>query len=143
MKTKTIIRDQNGGAAVEFGLILPLFILLLFGIVEFGLLLYNKQIITNAGREGARAGVVAGIPRLTDAQIQAVVNKYANNYLVTFGTGTINFNPPISPLQANRTGYLFGTNLTVSVTYPYDFLVLSGFGFGPITLRAQTIMKME
>lgn len=143
MKTKTIIRDQNGGAAVEFGLILPLFILLLFGIVEFGLLLYNKQIITNAGREGARAGVVAGIPRLTDAQIQAVVNKYANNYLVTFGTGTINFNPLISPLQVNRTGYLFGTNLTVSVTYPYDFLVLSGFGFGPITLRAQTIMKME
>jgi Flp pilus assembly protein TadG len=143
MKTKTIIRDQNGGAAVEFGLILPLFILLLFGIVEFGLLLYNKQIITNAGREGARAGVVAGIPRLTDAQIQAVVNKYANNYLVTFGAGTINFNPLISPLQVNRTGYLFGTNLTVSVTYPYDFLVLSGFGFGPITLRAQTIMKME
>ena len=143
MKTKMIIKDQNGGAAVEFALILPLLILLLFAIVEFGLLTYNKQIITNASREGARAGVVIRIPRLTDAQIQAVINKYANNYLVTFGTGTINFNPPISPLQANRTGYLFGTNLTVSVTYPYDFLVLSGFGFGPITLRAQTIMKME
>jgi Flp pilus assembly protein TadG len=54
MKTKMMIRDQNGGAAVEFAIILPLLIALLFGIVEFGLLLYNKQIITNASREGAR-----------------------------------------------------------------------------------------
>jgi Flp pilus assembly protein TadG len=53
MKTKMMIRDQNGGAAVEFAIILPLLIALLFGIVEFGLLLYNKQIITNASREGA------------------------------------------------------------------------------------------
>jgi Flp pilus assembly protein TadG len=53
MKPKMIIKDQNGGAVVEFAIILPLLIALLFGIVEFGLLLYNKQIITNASREGA------------------------------------------------------------------------------------------
>ena len=143
MKKKMTIKEQNGGAAVEFALILPLFFLLLFGIVEFGLVLYNKQVITNASREGARAGIVAGIPRLDDAGIQTAVNKYANNYLVNFGAGAINFNPPITPADPRTNEPYFGQDLTVTVTYPYNFLVLSSFGFGPITLRAQTIMKME
>jgi len=143
MKTKMILKDQNGGAAVEFALILPLLIVLLFGIVEFGLLTYNKQIITNASREGARAGIVIRNPiRLTDAQIQAVAIKYAQKYLVTFGSGTLSFNPAITPPEP-RSGALLGTNLTFTVEYPYDFLVLSAFGFGQRTLRAQTIMKME
>lgn len=142
MKTKMIIKDQYGGAAVEFALILPLLIVLLFGIIEFGLITYNKQIITNASREGARAGVVIRNPRLTDAQIQAVANQYAQKHLVTFGSGTINFNPAISPAEP-RSGTLLGTDLTFTVEYPYDFLVLSAFGFGQVTLQAQTIMKME
>jgi Flp pilus assembly protein TadG len=45
---------DRGAAAVEFALILPLLLLLVFGIVEFGLLL-NKQVsVSNAAREGAR-----------------------------------------------------------------------------------------
>jgi hypothetical protein len=142
MKPKMIIKDQNGGAVVEFAIILPLLIALLFGIVEFGLLLYNKQIITNASREGARAGIVARDPRLMDVDIQTVIDKYADKYLVTFGTK--NFPPPvILPVESARTGFLFGTDLSVKITYDYDFLVLKAFRFGPITLRAQTIMKME
>ena len=142
MKKKMTIKEQNGGAVVEFALILPLFILLLFGIVEFGLFLYNKQVITNASREGARAGVVAGIPRLMDVDIQTIIDKYADKYLVTFGTK--NFPPAvILPAELTRKGFLFGTDLSVEITYDYDFLVLKAFGFGPITLRAQTIMKME
>ena len=141
---KTIIKDQNGGAAVEFALILPLLIFLLFGIVEFGLLQYNKLILTNASREGARAGVVMRIPRLNDLEIQTVANQYAQKYLVTFCSGTISFDPPISPDESTRQGANpSGTNLILTVKYPYDFLVLSAFGFGPITLRAQTIMRME
>jgi len=140
MKNKTTIKDQKGGAAVEFALILPLLIFLLFGIIEGGLLLYNKQIITNACREGVRAGIVVRQPRLTDGEIATVVNQYAQNYLVTFGTGTININ---SILPVNRDPGIFGTDLIMDVTYPYNFLVLSAFGFGPITLHAQTIMKME
>jgi len=136
-----IIQDQNGGAAVEFALILPLLIFLIFGIIEFGLLEYNKLILTNASREGARAGVVMRIPRVDDAQIQTVANKYAQNYLVTFGSGAISFDPPISP--ADRSGNKSGIDLIFTLKYPYEFLVLSAFGFGPVELRAQTIMKME
>lgn len=144
---KTLITNQNGGAAVEFGIILPLFILVLFGIIEFGLLLYNQQVITNACREGARAGIVMRVPRLNNDQIEAVVRQYAQNHLVTFGNGT--FDPPtITPDMYDRN--VFGTDLTVSVTYKYDFLIfpnlmelIKGNFTNNIILQAQTIMKME
>ena len=141
MKRKILIEGQNGATVVEFAIILPLLIVFIFGIIEFGLLLYNKQVITNASREGARAGLVMRVPRLTDAEIVAVVNQYAQNHLVTFGTE--NFPPPaILPPEGSRTGTLFGTDLSVSVTYDYNFLVLSTF-LGPMTLQAVTTMKME
>ena len=148
MKNKTTIKDQKGGAAVEFALILPLLIFLLFGIIEGGLLLYNKQIITNACREGLRAGIVVRQPRLDDNEIQTIVRQYAEDYLVTFGNGTINFDY-ILPLydDAARNPGIFGTDLIMKVTYPYDFLVLFNpitfQRFDPITLHAKTTMKME
>ena len=58
MKTKRIITDQKGGALIELAIVLPLLVLLLIGAVEFGILYYNKQVITNASREGARAGII-------------------------------------------------------------------------------------
>ena len=45
--------SQKGASLVEFALVLPLLMLILLGMIEFGLLLYNKQVITNASREGA------------------------------------------------------------------------------------------
>ena len=137
-----LIKNQNGATVVEFAIILPLLIVFLFGIIEFSLLLYNKQVITNASREGARAGIVARVPRLTDAEIVAVVNQYAQNRLVTFGTENFPL-PAISPPEGSRTGNLFGTDLTVSLTYDYDFLILSNFGLDPITLQEASTMKME
>ncbi|RLB94544.1 MAG: hypothetical protein DRH76_09170, partial [Deltaproteobacteria bacterium] len=48
-------RNDHGGALVEFAIVMPLLLLIVGGIIEFGLLYYNKQVITNASREGARA----------------------------------------------------------------------------------------
>ena len=42
------LRCQKGVAAVEFAIILPVLMIIIFGIIEFGLLLYDKQVITNA-----------------------------------------------------------------------------------------------
>jgi len=146
-----ITRDQNGGAAVEFALILPLLILLIFGIIEFGLLLYNEHILTNACREGARAGVVVRIPRVPNAEIITVVKDYAEKYLITFGADTlvdgdftilpIDPGGIFDPVTERCTS--FGCNLKVAVTYRYDFLVLSSLGFGPIILNPVSIMRME
>ncbi len=141
MKTKTIIKGQNGGAIVEFAIILPILISLLFGIVEFGLLLYDQQIITNASREGARAGVVIGLDRSTSEEqdiSKSVAATYCSDYLITFSD---NANP--LTITATSTGTHFEDELTVTVTYLYDFLVLKSFGLGPISLTERTTMRLE
>ncbi len=135
------LRCQKGVAAVEFAIILPVLMMIVLGIIEFGLLMYDKQVITNASREGARAGIVVRKPQLTDLQVQDVVNDYISTNLVSFGS------TPTSPvITINRTGMDFGDDLTVTVTYNYDFLVLPDFVAGLTgvqTLVATAVMKME
>ncbi|HHT9130371.1 MAG TPA: TadE/TadG family type IV pilus assembly protein [Candidatus Brocadiaceae bacterium] len=123
--------DQKGTAAVEFAIVLPFLMAIVFGIIDFSLLLYDKQVITNASREGARLGIVSpsgsgpgGPARKTDAEIIAAVQLYANNNLVSFsGVKTVAF----PPSTITRTGTLFGDNLTVTVQYNYQFLALPKF----------------
>jgi Flp pilus assembly protein TadG len=76
-KLKMRLKSQKGVAAVEFALVLPLLVLLIFGIIEFSLLMFNKQVITNASREGARAGIVAGTPRLPILVVLLVPHQQA------------------------------------------------------------------
>ena len=145
------LRCQKGVAAIEFAIVLPLLMIIIFGIVEFGLLLYDKQVITNASREGARAGVVVGVSRVDDAGILEVMDRYIEDNLVTFGSTpsldiTICPGPSCSPSSPDREDMDFGDDLTVTVTYDYDFLVLPNFVAsltGMQTLVATTVMKME
>jgi Flp pilus assembly protein TadG len=121
---------SQGAAAVEFALVLPLFIVLLFGVVEFGLIMDAKGIITHASREGARYGVVYRLTPKTKADIET----YVQNYLQEAGfTGaTVTATP--------------GNPLSVKVDYPYHFAALPAFiaGLsGPLTLSAETTMRME
>ena len=154
-----IIKNKDGATAVEFALILPLLILLLFGIIEFGLVLYNKQIITSACREGVRAGIIARGTRLSNDEIKNEVIKYGKAYLVTFGSDTLDkpnitilpidtdssFDPTVNPPVERCTS--FGCDLVVDVTYDYEFLFLFNpitfQRFDPIHLQAQTTMRME
>jgi Flp pilus assembly protein TadG len=131
------MNEQKGVAAIEFAIVLPVLALLLFGTIEFGLLLYNQQVITNASREGARAGIVLRTPRLSDDEIGNIISSYCGNRLITFGS------PQAPQIDINRVGSNFGDDLTVTVTYHYDFLVLANLGFDPVDLTAQTVMKME
>jgi hypothetical protein len=131
---------------IELALVLPLLMIMLFAIIEFSIALYDKAVLTNASREGARAGIVAGSSRVTDDRIRQVVRNYAATYLITFGGDTLGDEDiPITP-PAPRDGLPFGTDLRVSVTYRYEFLVLSRLItslVGPISLNATTVMKLE
>ena len=132
---------RGGQSLVEFVLILPVLLILLFGIIEFGLLLYNKQVITNASREGARYGIVSRPTRRSKAEITAVVDAYCANHLVTSGSPV-----PTTAVQPDPTGGTFGQNLTVTVTFHYDFFALPAFItslLGGTDLVAQTTMKYE
>lgn len=62
-------KNQNGQSAVEFALILPILILLILGMIEYGWLLNAKITLTSAAREGARAAAVAVVDKEAKALI--------------------------------------------------------------------------
>ncbi|MBA3038089.1 MAG: pilus assembly protein [Desulfobacterium sp.] len=135
------VKNQNGVAAVEFALILPILIVLILGIVEFSIMLYDKAVLTNASREGARAGIVAQTPRVTQPEIKAVVDNYCKTYLITFKAGIV-----LPATTVTWEGFNFGDDLSVTVTYDYTFLALPNFIAaitGVKTLTATTVMRME
>ncbi len=145
MKRKKV----QGTSAVEFAIILPLLIILVFAIIEFGLILYNKAVLTNASREGARVGIVRGLnqQRVDDATIRETVKLYCQDRLITFGNDSVtDQNITISP-GGDRSGLARGTPLEVNVSFRYDFLVLPNFleNLFPrlINLEARTVMKLE
>ena len=162
-----IIKNQDGATVVEFALIAPLLFLLIFGIIEFGLLLFNKHVITNACREGARAGIVAREDRFdtddTEVDVIQTVKDYLANNLVTFGgTGQPEIDVGETDSSGNLIGHYYSNYSTVlpfidaptrnthyrdplgvRVSYGYHFLFLPSIGLGPIDLVSQANMLME
>ena len=129
-------KKEEGAGLVEFAILAPLFVMLLFGLVEFGLALYSKGVVTNASREGARFGVVYATPPKTEGEITAKVQEYLTKSGFT-DTANINI------AWAEGTS---GRSLSVTVAYPYHFQVLPNFvaGFtGSPTITANTEMLME
>jgi Flp pilus assembly protein TadG len=132
---------EKGTAAVEFALILPMLLLMLFVIIEFGFIFYDKAVLTNASREGARKGILARDPRVSAATISTTVGAYCARNLISFGPSSV---PTTSisgaPCPASD------DDITVTVRYPYNFLVLPNFlttVTGPINLSATTVMRCE
>ena len=149
-------RNDHGGAMVEFAIVLPFLLLLVGGIIEFGFLFYNKQVITNASREGARAGIVfqensSGEIVTTETDVQALVSNYCADKLINFGE-----NESISTFARNAEDpntlvedLNFPQHLKVTVIFTHTFLLssflsLSGLDVGPtFPISASTVMKME
>jgi len=57
LRRRFLRRDESGAAAVEFALVVGLFVFILYGLIAFGMILATKQRVTNAAAEGARAAV--------------------------------------------------------------------------------------
>lgn len=55
------VRRQKGAELIEFALVLPIFLLLAFGILYFGIYLFTQQSVKNAAQEGANAAVVVDV----------------------------------------------------------------------------------
>jgi hypothetical protein len=137
------IASQDGAAMVEFALLLIPLMIITFGIIEVGLLVYNSQVISNASREGTRAGIIATDPRLPlsgTTSITSVVTDYCYNHLFPFDPQNLpRVTSPNHSLHA-----AFDSTLTVEVNYTYSFLVLSNFIPGiKHNLQAITSMKYE
>ncbi len=120
---RPLIARQIGAAMVEFALILPLFLLIFFGIVNYSILLFDQAIITNAAREGARWGSINTTQASTAICSSAsqgttdpcgIANRYAASGLIAFGSATVS-----SVSSGDGT---VGSEVAVTVTYSYQGL---------------------
>ena len=109
---------QRGAAAIEFALVLPLYLLAIDGVMEFSLVLYDQAIVLNAAREAVRAGIVVSAPKLDNAGIAAVAQKYAASYLVSFDSAH-----PVTVVVNQTAGGTYQTPLSVSVAFTYTSLL--------------------
>lgn len=132
--------DQEGFSSVEFAIVALLFFILVFGIIDFGFLFYNQQVITNAGREGARLGIVARPDdyKIYKTAIAQEVTTFAENNIVSVGDKNFTVNPTF--LSGGDFCEGFQDVLTVKVTYDYSFIFLP---FATKTLGTTAIMICE
>lgn len=144
MKRFLFIKRQRGASAVEAALVLPLLIVILFGIIEFSIVLYDQAMVTRWAREGARYGTMWAPTtptnyRYTDTQIQSYITTGLGNQLISFSN---NDQPIVVTNQCVNPNDI----LTVTVTYPYSFLLLPNFVnqlTGKITLISVARMNCE
>ena len=139
-------KNQDGATAVELAIVLPLLVLLIFAIIELSLLLYNKAIITNAAREGARYGVVwaphddnGPSYRVTATEIRTHTIQWLGNNLISFESSDARVIPENDP-SAVCTGTGLGKQVTVRVEYDYTFLFVP---LQMITLSSEASMACE
>jgi len=122
---------RRGIASLEFVMVLPILLLLLFGVLEYGWMLSKAAALNNAARDGARVGATADA---TAADITAAVaarmgDAGMNGYTLNI-TG----------------GATTGSTLTVEIIQPYDGSIeLTDFGLIPVpnNLRGQVSMRKE
>lgn len=65
-------RDQKGAAAVEFALVAPLLLILVFGVISYGYMLSFRQALSQGAAEGARAAAVSSYPDSADKEQAAL-----------------------------------------------------------------------
>lgn len=138
--------NERGQALVEFALLLPVVMLILIGIVEFGRAWQAKQTLTDVAREGARLSVV-GDPTITQAyvaqQIRIMIKRAGfDSSAVTIAYPNGCHFPGCAPLIGT------GSVTSVTLTMPHRFvalhrlitLVTSG---GTLTLTTTARMRVE
>ncbi len=130
-------KREDGQAMVEFALILPIFLLILCGIIDFGWLFYNQLSLNNACREGARYAVVN---TADNADTQAIINHIENTTTTVFANDgvdiTVTYSSPADPTSGD---------ITVSLKADISFFtpVLSTILGKEKTITSTVIMKVE
>lgn len=128
-------RREDGQAMVEFALILPLLILLLCGIIDFGWIFGNQITMNNASREAARFMAINYDTTKTLTQNQTVATGIMQARLSTMDDGSL-----VVTLTTN------GDTVTVSASYPLPILtpLLSTIlGDDTINIDSSTSMRLE
>ena len=126
-------RAQKGNVLIEFALILPVFLALLFGMIFFSVALYDKTVLTMATREGARAGAKYVAGTNSDDTRKSNARTAASNAcggLISFGDAV---HPEINAIISNNI-------LNVTGSFPYTGLYIFS---SSIQISAQSSMNLE
>ena len=125
---------------VEFVIILPILLMLVFAIIEFGVLFGKWQTLSNAPREGARTAVVFRSGCNASA-VEAEVRQRVKDYAAPLGIVLADGDIAVSGVCGSSI-----TSSTVTVTLPYAFKVLPGFAASvspTIDLVGNSVMRNE
>jgi Flp pilus assembly protein TadG len=125
---------QAGAEIVEFLITLPVILIVLAIIVDFGVAFSDQTILTNATRAAVRE-VVQGA---SDAQAQQIADQITTSLISHSATD------PMPLVSVNRIGTNPGDRVSVSITHEFDFFLLPHF-LGAITdidLTATSVMRM-
>jgi len=138
-KTARKRRFEAGTTIVEATIVLPLMLMLTFGIAEFGISFTRWNSLTNAVREGARAGVVFRVPCASGA-VTSLIETTVSDFADSSGIDPTNITTTVTGACGGT-----GTQLIVTSTVPYDYIALDALaGFAPSTnLSARTVMRNE
>lgn len=113
---------DRGQSLVEFAIALPVLLAIVIGIFEFGMAWNQRQVITNAAREGAR---VAVLENKDGGDVEDAVANYLTN---------ASLDPSLATLTYDNAGGVgdYGQPTTVNLSYPYQFRFI-----GPIVALLQ------
>lgn len=114
MTKRISFRDQRGQSMTEFALVLPILALLLFGVIQFGLVFNNYITLTDAVRAGARKAAVSR--HLSDPEGAAITAT--RNAATDLRQSDLNVTVTVNPRWEN------GAETTVSASYPYQISLL-------------------
>lgn len=131
---RTRLKDESGQNLVEFALVVPMLLILVFGIAEFGRAWMTKNILTGAAREAARVAVVQGAGGSSTVPATARAREVLASAGIT--TATVTVSDP---------GTSFGS-VTATVAYNFPVVVvrfIPGLNTTTIPLTSTTTMRRE
>jgi Flp pilus assembly protein TadG len=135
--------SEAGQDLVEYALVLPLFLLLILGVVEFSLLFFQYNILTNVAREGARAGIMMETTACNASCIRGGMKDAARARAVGLDLAVLTVDEP-KFFTDTGTGL---AKASITVRYRTGFitrvLIEAVGGSGIITLEATATMQRE
>jgi Flp pilus assembly protein TadG len=114
MNKRFSLRNQQGQSMTEFALVLPILALLLFGVIQFGIVFNNYITLTDAVRAGARKGAVGRHLQNPDGAVVQTVRNAGTDLRQSDLAVTVSANP----------GWTANAEVTVTATYPYRISLL-------------------
>jgi Flp pilus assembly protein TadG len=112
MSRKIQLKNERGQALVEFALVIPIFLMLLLGILQFGIIFNNYITLTDAARAGSRVAAVSRNDSCPECKAKAAVQDAANGL-------------DMAELQVDvDSSWQPGEQVTVTAKYPYTINIL-------------------